>query len=75
MKHYNLYFWQGDKRLIKRYLTRGELFDYLRQDGAPGRDLEALERALEALESDVQKQGYWNRFGWWHVQETSYKPF
>lgn len=63
MKHYNLYFWQGEKRLIKRGLTRGELFDYLLQDGTP-------ERALESLESDIQSQGYWNRFGWWHVQKT-----
>ena len=68
MKHYNLYFWQGEKRLIKRYLTRGELFDYLCREGAPGRD-------LESLESDIQSLGYWNRFGWWHVEETRYKPF
>ena len=68
MKHYNLYFWQGEKRLIKRYLTRGELFDYLCRKGAP-------ERALESLESDVQSQGYWNRFGWWHVEGASYRPF
>ena len=68
MKHYNLYFWQGDKRLIKRYLTQEELFDYLCREGAPG-------RALAALDEDIQSQGYWNRFGWWHVEETSYKPF
>ena len=71
MKRYNLYFWQGEKRLIKRYLTRKELYVYLCQQGSPERALEAL----EALESDIQSQGYWNRFGWWHVEETRYKPF
>ena len=68
MKRYNLYFWQGEKRLIKRYLTQEELFEYLYQEGAPERD-------LAPLDEDIQSQGYWNRFGWWHVEETRYKPF
>ena len=71
MKRYNLYFWQGEKRLIQRYLTRGELFDYL----CRGADAPAAEIALGSLDDDIQSLGYWNRFGWWHVEETRYKPF
>ena len=66
MKHYNLYFWQGEKRLIKRGLTRKELYVYLCQQGSPERALEAL----ESFDADISAQGYWNRFSWWHVEET-----
>ena len=66
MKHYNLYFWQGEKRLIKRGLTREELFNYL----CRGNDAHAAKIALESFDEDIQSLGYWNRFGWWHVQET-----
>lgn len=71
MKRYNLYFWQGEKRLIKRYLTRGELFDYL----CRGTDAHMAKIALESFDADIQSLGYWNSFGWWHVEETRYKPF